>query len=139
MLPVFPNATTVIPTNRLDSLFDRMLDAGGVLQVQPAIPLSVWEDEDRIHVEAELPGLTYEDLDVTIHNRTLSIRGERRPDEGRKYLVNSRACGKFEQVLKLNVPVDGDKVQADLKDGILRIDLPKNAEARPRKIAVNGR
>jgi len=139
MLPVFPNATAVTPTNRLDSLFDRVFDTGNAFMNQgwSAIPMAMWEDEDQIHVEAELPGMSESDVEITIHNRTLYLRGERKAEEGRKYLVNGRAFGKFEQAITLSATVDVDNVRAELKDGVLRIDLPRSPESKPRKIALN--
>jgi len=129
----------VLPINRLDTLFDRMLDAGNALPGRgwSGLPLAMWDDDDQIHIEAELPGLAESDVEVTIHNRTLYLRGERKAEEGRRYLINARAFGRFEQVLTLPEAVDSDKVQANMKDGILRIDLPKSPEAKPRKIAIS--
>lgn len=139
MLPVFSGTAPVLPMNRLDTLFDRMFDTGGPYMGQgwSGAAVAMWEDDDQIHIEAELPGMTDKDVDVTIDNRTLYLRGERKPEEGRRYLVNNRAFGRFEQVITLPEAVDADKVQAELQDGILRIALPKSPEARPRKIAIN--
>jgi len=139
MLPMFPITSPVLPINRLDTLFDRMFDPGGSFLGQgwTGAPIAMWEDDDKLHIEVELPGMTDKDVEVTIDNRTLYLRGERKAEEGRRYLVNNRGFGKFEQVLNLPESVDPSNVQADLKDGILRIDLPKSPEARPHKIAIN--
>jgi len=129
----------VLPNNRLETIFDRMLDAGAPLAGRgwSGLPLAMWDDDEQIHIEAELPGMAEGDVEVTIHNRTLYLRGERKAEEGRRYLVNARVFGKFEQVMTLPEAVDTEKVQANLKDGILRIDLPKRPESKPRKIAVS--
>ena len=66
----------------------------------------------------------------------LFIKGERKPEEGRRYLYNGRPYGRFERVVTLPEAVTTDGVQAELKDGVLRIELPKSPEARPRKIAL---
>jgi len=76
------------------------------------------------------------DVDVTVHNGMLFIRGERRPAEGRRYLYNGRSFGRFERVITLPEAVKTDDVLATLKDGILSITLPKSPEAKPKKITL---
>ena len=73
---------------------------------------------------------------MTVHNGMLFIRGERRPEEGRRYLYNGRSFGRFERVITLPEAVKTDDVQATLKDGILSITLPKSPEAKPKKITL---
>jgi HSP20 family protein len=143
MLPVLRNNMTLAPfatgpVNRLDSLFDRFFgeDGGFAGQAMSWAPVAMWEDDDHVHVEAELPGVKDEDVDVNFHNGMLFIRGERKPEEGRRYLYNGRPYGRFERVVTLPEAVDADAVQAALTDGILRIDLPKRPEAKPKKITL---
>jgi len=143
MLPVLRNNSTLAPVtagpvNRLDSLFDRFFgDDGGLMgRAWSVAPLAMWEDDDRVSIEAEVPGVTEKDLEITVHNGMLFIRGERRPEEGRNYLYDGRSYGRFERVVALPQGVNTDEVQADLRNGVLRIDLPKNPEARPKKIAL---
>jgi len=143
MLPVirtnYPSAPVASrPINRLDSLFEGFFgdDGGSLGQAWSGAPLAMWEDEDRICIEAELPGVAEADLDITVHNGMLFIKGERKPEEGRRYLYNGRTYGRFERVVTLPEAVTTDDVQATLKDGVLRIELPKSAEAKPKKIAL---
>ncbi len=89
-------------------------------------------------LEAELPGPTDEDVHITVHNGLLSIRGERKPKEGRTYLYYGRCYGRFERVITLPEAVATDDVRAELKDGILSLMVPKSPEAKPRKIALEG-
>jgi HSP20 family protein len=96
----------------------------------------MWENDDHVYIEAELPGLAENDVDVTVHNGTLYIRGERKPQEGRKYLYNSQWFGRFERVIALPEAVNTDDVQATLTNGLLCIALPKTPKAKPRKIAL---
>ncbi len=98
--------------------------------------MAIWQDENTVHVEAELPGLTEHDLDIVVHNGVLFIRGERRAEEGRQYLYNSRAWGRFERVITLPEEVNADNVQAELANGVLRLALPKTPESKPKKIAL---
>ncbi len=130
---------TADPVNRLDSLFDRFFgDDGGLLrQTSSWAPVAMWEDENHIHVEAELPGLANDDLEVTVHNGMLFIRGQRKPAEGRRYLYNSRTYGRFERVITLPQGVATDDVKAALINGVLEVDLPKSPEAKPKRITLS--
>src|SRR4051812_42112687 len=135
-LPFAPVATG--PFNRLDSFFGDFFgdDGGSMTQAWSRAPVAMWEDDDHIYVEAELPGVAEKDLDITVHNGMLFIRGERKPEEGRRYFYNGRPYGRFERVLTLPGAVNTDGVRATLKDGVLRVDLPKSPEAKPRKIEL---
>jgi len=143
MLPVLRNNSALAPfaggpINRLDSFFDRVFrDDGPLAQAWAGVPMSVWEDDDHVYVEAELPGVRDEDLDITVHNGMLFIRGQRKPAEGRKMLYDGRSYGRFERVITLPEAVKTDDVQARLTDGILAITLPKSPEAKPRKIPLS--
>ena len=146
MLPVLRNTMTrttpwMTPVNRLERLFDRFFEDsffnyGFTPEWATGVPVSLWQDEDQVYIEAELPGLIDQDVDVTVHNGMLFIRGERKPEEGRQYLYNGRTWGRFERVITLPEAVDADNVQADLTHGILRVALPKSPEAKPKKIAL---
>jgi HSP20 family protein len=143
MFPVLRNNSGLAPVaagpiNRLDSLFDRVFgDDGAFLgQAWSGMPLAMWQDDDHFYVEVELPGVSDGDVEITVHNGMLSIRGERKPAEGRRYLYNARSYGRFERVITLPEAVQADDVQATLKDGILSLTLPKSPEAKPRKIAL---
>jgi HSP20 family protein len=129
------------PVNRLEGLFERFFDDsffnyGFAPEWGAGVPVALWQDEDHFYIEAELPGLTEQDVDVTVHNGMLFIRGERKPEEGRQYLYNGRAWGRFERVITLPEAVDADNVQAELANGILRVALPKSPEAKPKKITL---
>lgn len=133
-----PSAFSGSPFNRLDSLFDRVFGDDGAFQAQGGlgVPGAVWQDEDAVHVEFELPGVAEGDIDVTVHQGTVSIRGERKPAEGRKYFYNTRSYGRFERALRLPVGIDTENVQAKLTNGVLHLTFPKKAEAKPKKITL---
>src|SRR5688572_16327096 len=143
MLPVLRNTSAWSPTpsypvNRLDSWFDQFFgdDGGSLNRAWAGMPVALWDDEDHFYIEAELPGVMDKDVDVTVRNGMLFIRGERRPEEGRRYLYNGRAFGRFERVITLPEAVNTDDVHATLKDGILSVTLPKSPEAKPKKISL---
>jgi len=126
------------PINRLGSLFDQVFgeDDGFLAQAWSGMPVAMWEDDDHLFIEAELPGVSDQDVDITLHNGMLSIRGERKPEEDRRYLYNGRTYGRFEREITLPEAVQSDDVQATLKDGILCLTLPKSPEAKPKKITL---
>jgi HSP20 family protein len=102
-------------------------------------PVNVWEDSDAFHVDVEVPGLTQEQVQVQVTNKNhLTIQGERLPEDAGKgrWHRRERGFGRFQRVLKLPVPVDADRVEAKLENGLLQLTLPKAEEARPRRIAV---
>ena len=124
----------------MNRMFDRWGDGrSGLSAGFPAV--NVWEEEDALFVEAELPGLNLNDLEifVTGHNQ-LTIKGERKANvpEGTRLHRQERGLGSFVRTLSLPFPVDDGKVDARLENGILMIHLPKHEAARPRKITVKG-
>jgi HSP20 family protein len=105
--------------------------------VYPLVNLS--EDRDNIYVRAELPGVKAEDLEITIQDLSLILRGERKIASEEKevnYQRRERESGFFRRVLALSSRVQLDKVEATCKDGVLIIKLAKAEEVKPRKIKV---
>ena len=101
--------------------------------------LNIWEEEDSLRIEAELPGLRAEDLDLTVLGSELTIQGRvaAAPTEGQTFHRQERASGEFRRVVRLPVDVDGDKIVATLNNGVLLVTLPKAAGAKPQKIKVS--
>ena len=129
--------------------FDRLFDRFFFGQDAEARSLASWtpvvdvkEDEDAIRVSTELPGLTAEDVKVTVENGVLSISGEKKQEaeegeKGSSYYLVERQYGKFERCFTLPRSVDADKVKAKFENGVLNVDLPKSAKAKPKQIQVN--
>lgn len=105
----------------------------------PAV--NVWEEEEKLQAEAEVPGLKMDDLELLVKGNELTIKGERKDveQEGVTYHRRERGTGSFCGVVRLPVDVDADKVEARLENGVLTIILPKASSARPRKIEVRAR
>ena len=105
---------------------------------RPFPPVNVWQHEDEVLVEAELPGLKAGDLDISVSGDEMTLKGQRDEAEqqGATYHRRERGTGSFARVVKLPVEVQADGVEASLTDGVLLVRLPKAPEARPRKIEV---
>ncbi|QJB55698.1 Hsp20/alpha crystallin family protein [Pseudodesulfovibrio sp. zrk46] len=99
-------------------------------------PLNLSNDEDNIYVRAEVPGVALEDMELTLTDKTLVLKGERSAPEG-KYYRQERPGGVFHRVINIGVPVDRDSVTATITDGVLTVTLPKAAEVKPRNIAID--
>lgn len=124
----------------LDRLFDRFTDGGfmGPSQFRPYPALNVWEDEEALHAEAEVPGVDMKDLNIEVQGDELIIRGGRRveSEENLAYHRRERGTGEFSRAVTLPMKVDANAVEAQLRNGVLAIRMPKAAEARPRRIEV---
>ena len=96
-------------------------------------------DEKEIVIKAELPGLRRDDIDLTVENNTLTVRGERMPDEGIRdgqFHRSERVFGTCSRSFTLPNTVDAARVKAEYRDGVLTVRLPRREEAKPRQIAV---
>jgi HSP20 family protein len=129
--------------NRLSSLFGRTPVRGlgeEAMTVSEWTPLvDITEDDKEYLIKAELPEVKKEDVKVTVENGTLTITGERKfekEEKGKKYHRIERAYGSFMRSFTLPEGAAGDKVSADFKDGVLKVHLPKSAEAKPKSIDV---
>ncbi len=104
-----------------------------------APPVDLYSDDNKVVVEAEVPGLKQEEIDVSFDGGVLTIKGERKheaefKDDG--YSRIERCYGAFQRSLTVPAEVDAGKIKADLKDGVLTITLPKAEESKARKIKV---
>jgi HSP20 family protein len=106
----------------------------------PSYPaMNVWTNEEGGVVTAELPGLAPEDIDISVQDDTLTLRGRREPDEleeGAAYHRRERGTGAFARTVQLPFRVEGDKVEATFEKGVLNISLPRAEEDKPKKIAI---
>lgn len=122
---------------RLQREFDRLF---GDFFETPAFPrMNVLESEQSLVVEAEVPGLTLEEIEVNLVGRELTLKGERKQQapEGAYHHLRERGAGAFEKTLHLPFGVEAEQVKAQLRNGVLEITLPKAADAKPRRIKVD--
>jgi HSP20 family protein len=104
----------------------------------PAV--DVYEDEHTITLKIEVPGIDEKDIDVRLENNTLTVHGERKIEKEEKeenYRRVERQYGSFTRTFTLPTTVDSEKVSATYDKGVLKIALPKKAEAKPKQIKVS--
>ena len=139
--PTFGRLTSL--RDEIDRLFEEPLAAlaGGSRLLSGWTPaLDIFEDKDNLVVKAELPGMKREEIQVSLHDGSLSISGERKTEtkhEDAEVYRSERFVGRFQRTVTLPTPVSGDKVKAQYKDGILTVTLPKTEESKPKQIEVN--
>ncbi len=124
----------------MDRLFEDSFVApfGRLMQTTSIMPVDVYETDDAFVVNAFMPGLTPDDLDITVQQQVVTIHGEPKADDlnGLRPLVQERPTGQFTRTFNLPVPVDANRVQAEFRNGVLHLTLPKLEVARPRKIEI---
>src|SRR5580700_9542427 len=105
-----------------------------------APPVDVYEDDHNLTLKLEVPGIDEKDIDVRIENNTLTVHGERKFEKEEKeenFRRVERQYGSFTRSFSLPQTVDTEKVSATYDKGVLKITLPKKAEAKPKQIKVN--
>ena len=103
-------------------------------------PVDVFEDENKVVLQIEVPGVRLEDLDVRVENNTLTVKGERTfKNEGseQNFRRVERRYGSFQRSFTVSNAIDQEGIQADYDAGILRLELHKKPESKPRQIKVN--
>ncbi|MCP4106996.1 MAG: Hsp20/alpha crystallin family protein [Desulfobacteraceae bacterium] len=107
-------------------------------RLNPAV--DVYENDSSYVISAELPGLDKENISVDLKDRVLTLRGERSCEDEKKedkYFRKERAYGKFQRVFTLPGGVDSKKIAAEYKDGVLKVNIPKTEEVKPKKITIH--
>jgi len=102
--------------------------------------VDIYDNDENIVIKAELPGIDKKDIVIDVKDGVLTLKGERSFDnevKEEKYYCRERTFGKFERVFRLPADVDPEKISADYKDGILKINIPKPEEQQPKQITVH--
>ena len=125
----------------MDRVFDedfRPFSWGSVFE-GPSLPLDVTTDADALTIEASLPGIRPDDVDITVENGTLTITGktadERKAEEG-SYLIQEIRRGTFSRSVSLPNGLEPDKAEATFEHGVLRLRIPKAEQVKPRQIRI---
>jgi HSP20 family protein len=134
-----PFASLAEIQDEMNRIFDTSLrrHSGFDAVFSPAI--DVVAEEDNVVVKADLPGLTKDDVSVTLQDNYLTIRGEKKHETEQKeanYFLSERIYGSFTRTIELPLAVDAKKIEARFKDGVLHVTLPKTEEAKPKQIDV---
>lgn len=109
-------------------------------RVTPDYPaMNIWANDETVILTAELPGLTPENIDISVVGESVTLSGERKPEmlsENDRYHRRERGFGKFKRTIQLPFPVDATKVEALFDKGVLQVSLPRAEADKPRKITV---
>lgn len=135
--------------DELDNFFDdflsrrwpRLLDWNMPTLSEISLPkVDILDHDNDIEVQAALPGVKKEDLEVSFNNQTITIRTttkeEKKEEEPGKYFRREISHGEFQRTLSLPDNIDGDKAQASFKDGILKVTIPKNKKSKRKSIEI---
>ena len=145
------NLTRWEPYRELATLQDRLNRAFGTAFTRSerddemslaawAPPVDIAEEKDRIVITAELPGFQEDQIEIQSENGMLTLRGERKFEkehDGKSYHRVERSYGQFVRSFSLPNNVDREKIKADFSNGLLRIELPKREDAKPRTIRIS--
>ena len=133
----------------LRDVMERMFDQAFVRPFAPfafdrsALPaLDLYQTDDQVVLKAALPGVKPEDIQISVTNGVLNLRGEVHEDKQDKthtYLIRERRSGSFQRSLTLPTHVNVDQAQATFEDGLLVLTLPKAEQAKPKSITVKAK
>jgi HSP20 family protein len=127
--------------SRMNSLFRDMNGENDPLAAANFVPaVDIYEDEKKVLLKLEVPGIEEKDLDVRVENHTLTVKGERKLEKEEKeenFHRIERRYGSFFRAFTLPSTVDVENVKADYHAGVLKLELAKKAEAQPKQIKVN--
>ena len=118
--------------------FGGLNEETGLYNWNPVV--DIYEKDDALVIKAELPGMDKKDIAIDLKDGVLTLKGERVHDKEVKeenYYRKERVFGEFQRAFKLPAEADSEKITADFKDGVLKIDIPKPEEKKPKKITVH--
>ena len=138
MIPVmYQTPTGRLFRNDFDRLFEDFFSPAVLSPRHTGFPaVNIWEQEHNYFVEAEIPGLSLEDLEISVMGKELTIRGKRPELKGEAFHRRERGVGSFTRVIQLPTLLETNAVEATLRNGILTVRLPKAEEVRPKKIQI---
>ena len=126
--------------NRLARMWDRFPPFFGSGMEEWTVPLDIREQDGQLIVEASVPGMKADQIEVEIEDDVLTIKGETRTEKEEKkkgYLLKERSEGSFYRTVRLPEGVDGDRAESAYADGILTVTMPKKPATHPKKVTVN--
>jgi HSP20 family protein len=136
-----PFREVVSMQNRLNSIFGGLSADDSPLTTASFVPaVDIYEDDKAVVLKLEVPGIEEKDLDVSVENQTLTVKGERKFEKEEKeenFHRIERRYGSFFRAFTLPTTVDTEHVQASYNAGVLKLELKKKPEAQPKQIKVN--
>ena len=121
----------------VDRLFREFIEGPRNMVYLPA--LDIYEDEDKIVIEADIPGVKKEDIKISVEDNILTIKAEKKKEkkaEEKDIVYEEIAYGLYAREIDLPHTVDTEKIEAEYKDGVLKISLPKKEEVKPKQIEI---
>jgi HSP20 family protein len=125
---------------RMNRMFDEFFNGdedATMIRWRPAVDIE--ENHDEVTLNAELPGMTKDDIELTVKDNVLTVKGEKKMNTEKKegdVFLSERCFGSFQRSFNLSNRVDANKVKAEFEDGILTIHMPKVEEAKPKAIEI---
>jgi HSP20 family protein len=136
-----PFREVVALQNRMNSLFREMNETDSPLSTASFVPaVDIYEDNKKVVLKLEVPGIEEKDLDIRVENNTLTVKGERKFEKEEKeenFHRIERRYGSFFRSFTLPSTVDSEHIGASYNAGVLRLELMKKPEAQPKQIKVN--
>jgi HSP20 family protein len=136
------NWSPVHDLKAMDEMFDRLFSTPRTVNTAAILPVDLYEQDGKLFVKAAVPGVTPDELDVQIENNVLSIKGEHKQEqtnEDAKVYRREVAYGAFSRSIRLPENLNFEAVDAEFKNGIVTISIPKVEEPKPQAIKVNVR
>ncbi|MBN1756210.1 Hsp20/alpha crystallin family protein [bacterium] len=122
----------------VEKFFDDFLEDKGAEKIW-APEVDIYENEDTLNVEVEVPGIQKEDINISVSNNVLTISGKKeleKEEKDRNYHRVERTYGEFRRTFTLPSGMDTEKIKASYKSGVLKVTLPKEEKAKPKEIPV---
>ncbi len=129
--------------DEMNQLFGDFLGRVPARRAEPAQrwcpAVDIYENEDSLHIDVEIPGMKKEEIRVSLENNVLSLRGEKKQQKEVKevnYYRWERRHDSFSRAFELPMPVQSDKINASYKNGVLSVVLPKTEQVKPKDIPI---
>ena len=136
-----PFREVVALQNRVNSLFRDMNGENDPIAAASFVPaVDIYEDAQKVVLKLEVPGIEEKDLDVRVENHTLTVKGERKfeaEEKEQNFHRIERRYGSFYRAFTVPNTIDAESIKADYDAGILRLELQKRPETKPKQIKVN--
>ena len=132
-------------SDRVNRLFGGTFSPAVWLSEEPGLRnwrpvVDIYDHDEKIVIKAELPGVDKKDIHIDVKDGVLTLSGERSYENEVKeenYHLKERAWGEFHRSFSLPEGMDHDKISADYKDGVLKMEIPKPEEKKPKKISIH--